>query len=109
MGTYPVTVTNVERNDRGYLVTGSNFTPYAHLLFNGDEVSTEWVDANHIQIFETLEYDQDAANEQETASPAPTQENNIGTQTPIRKRSKKKRKPFPMLLLYRFGQMVEQF
>ena len=39
MGTYPVTVTNVERNDRGYLVTGSNFTPYAHLLFNGDEVS----------------------------------------------------------------------
>lgn len=74
MGTYPVTVTNVERNDRGYLVTGSNFTPYAHLLFNGDEVSTEWVDANHIQILETLEYDQDAANEQETASPAPTQE-----------------------------------
>lgn len=74
MGTCPVTVTNVERNDRGYLVTGSNFTPYAHLLFNGDEVSTEWVDANHIQILETLEYDQDAANEQETASPAPTQE-----------------------------------
>lgn len=38
-----------------------------------------------------------------------TNEYNKRMQMPIRKRSKKKRKPFPMLLLYRFRQMVEQF
>lgn len=71
MGTEPLKITDVTKNDRGYLVSGSGFTPYSHILFSGEEVSMEWIDATHIQILEELSYDSEAAAE--TPSPQPDQ------------------------------------
>lgn len=68
MGSRAIMITDVAKNENGYLVTGTGFTPYCHVLFDGEEVSTEWIDANHIQIVEELEYDTDAQQEQTTAT-----------------------------------------
>lgn len=67
MGTKPVQITGVTRNQKGYLITGSGFTPYAHVYFQGKEVDASWVDATHLQVEEELTYDGEAAKE-----PAPT-------------------------------------
>ena len=40
-------------------MTGDNFTPYAHVLFDGDEISTQWIDSHHIQILEEVEVNTD--------------------------------------------------
>lgn len=72
MGTKPITISDVEINERGYMMTGSGFTPYSHVLFNGKEVSIEWEDSSHIQILEDLEYDDDAQLEADQATPEPT-------------------------------------
>lgn len=72
MGTKPITITDVKKNERGYMMTGSGFTPYSHVLFNGDEVSIEWEDSSHIQILEELEYDADAQLEADAATATPT-------------------------------------
>ncbi|MCD7825355.1 MAG: sulfatase-like hydrolase/transferase [Clostridiaceae bacterium] len=71
MGTEPITLTDVEKNEQGYLLEGSGFTPYAHLYFQGEELSIEWVDEEHIQILEELVYetqDEEDTEEQEKQS-----------------------------------------
>ncbi len=59
MGTKPIQLTDVTKNEEGYLLTGDNFTPYAHVLFDGDEISTQWIDSHHIQILEEVEVNTD--------------------------------------------------
>ena len=71
MGTEPLKITDISTNEKGYLVSGSGFTPYTHVLFSGEEVSMEWIDDSHIQILEELSYDSEAAAE--TPSPQPDQ------------------------------------
>lgn len=74
MGTKRVTVKDVEKNESGYVVTGSNFTPYAHVLFDGEELSTEWIDSEHIQILDEIEYEEEEEKQEEaTASPVPSE------------------------------------
>lgn len=70
MGTEPIQIDDVTKNDEGYLVTGSNFTPYSHVLFNGDELSIQWIDSGHIQILEEIEYDEEVQNEEESGENA---------------------------------------
>ncbi len=73
MGTEPVVISEVVRNEKGCMVTGKNFTPYASVLFDGEELSTEWVDESHIQILEEITYDPDDDKEEEaSASSAPS-------------------------------------
>ena len=57
MGTKPVKITDVSSNERGYMLTGENLTPYAHVLFDGSELSVEWIDSEHIQILDEVEYE----------------------------------------------------
>lgn len=70
MGTEPVRITDVKRNEKGFIMTGSNFTPYAHVFYDGDELTTEWIDSGHIQILSELEYNPDS--EEEEAAPTAT-------------------------------------
>lgn len=35
---------------KGYLVTGKNFTPYCHLLWNGRAQETVWIDEEHLYV-----------------------------------------------------------
>lgn len=80
MGTKRVTVKDVEKNEQGYVMTGSNFTPYSHVFFDGKELSVEWIDSEHIQILDEIEYEEEETGEEEpeeeeaTASPEPEEE-----------------------------------
>lgn len=80
MGTKRVTVKDVEKNEQGYVMTGSNFTPYSHVFFDGKELSVEWIDSEHIQILDEIEYEEEEIGEEEpeeeetTASPEPEEE-----------------------------------
>ena len=80
MGTKRVTVKDVEKNEQGYVMTGSNFTPYSHVFFDGKELSVEWIDSEHIQILDEIEYEEEETGEEEpeeeeaTASPQPEEE-----------------------------------
>lgn len=73
MGTRTITITDVTKNESGYLVTGTGFTPYCHVLFEGDELSTEWVDASHIQIVDELEYNTEAQEDGSTSADSTTE------------------------------------
>ena len=71
MGTKPVVLTDVVRNGTGYLLKGSGFTPYCHLLFGGKELSVQWLDSARLQILEELEPEEDAVEtESEPSSEA---------------------------------------
>lgn len=73
MGIEPLTITDVLRNEYGYMLTGTNFTPYTHILFNGDELSAEWIDSQHIQITDEIVYDVKAEEKEKlSASPEPS-------------------------------------
>lgn len=74
MGVKPVQIQDVTKNESGYLVTGSGFTPYCHLLFNGKEVSVSWIDASHLQIMEEITFDSDAVA---GGTPAPDESGKI--------------------------------
>lgn len=50
MGTHLVTITDVVKKEDGYLVTGTGFTPYCHLLFAGKELEGQWIDPAHIKV-----------------------------------------------------------
>jgi phosphoglycerol transferase MdoB-like AlkP superfamily enzyme len=69
MGTKPVKITDVCRNERGFMLTGENLTPYAHVLYDGSELSAEWIDSSHIQILDEIEYEPE---EEPEASPEPS-------------------------------------
>lgn len=73
MGTRPVTITDVVKNDRGYLLTGTNLTPYCHVLFDGDDLSIEWIDVNHIQIVDEIAYDADVQSSEGTQNNSQTE------------------------------------
>ncbi|RKI44224.1 LTA synthase family protein [bacterium D16-51] len=74
MGTEPVKVDDVVKNEQGYLMTGSNFTPYSHVLFDGEELSIDWIDSGHIQILDEIDYDEEEEEAEETSSPEPGEE-----------------------------------
>ncbi|MCI8780811.1 MAG: sulfatase-like hydrolase/transferase [Lachnospiraceae bacterium] len=74
MGTEPVKVDDVVKNEQGYLMAGSNFTPYSHVLFDGEELSVHWIDSGHIQILDEIDYDGEEEETEETASPEPAEE-----------------------------------
>lgn len=74
MGTEPVKVDDVVKNEQGYLMSGSNFTPYSHVLFDGEELSVHWIDSGHIQILDEIDYDGEEEETEETASPEPAEE-----------------------------------
>lgn len=69
MGTKLVKITDVCRNERGFMLTGENLTPYAHVLYDGSELSAEWIDSSHIQILDEIEYEPE---EEPEASPEPS-------------------------------------
>ena len=71
MGTGALSITDVVKNEKGYLVSGVGFTPYCHILFNGKEIDAEWVDESHLQITEAIEYDAEAAAQAAQATPVP--------------------------------------
>lgn len=65
MGTKPITLTDVTRNGRGFVLEGTGFTPYCHLMFHGKELDIQWLDSAHIQILEEVEPEE----EEETVEP----------------------------------------
>ena len=59
MGTEPIEIKDVEKKDLGYLLTGSGFTPYVHVFFDGEELEIEWIDVEHIEILDEIEYEEE--------------------------------------------------
>lgn len=59
MGTDKVKITDVKKDDKGYIVTGNSFTKYTDILYNGDKLDSEWIDSKHIRLNEEcIEYDE---------------------------------------------------
>lgn len=50
MGVDKIRITDVRETGDGYVVTGTGFTPYAHVLFHGKELETEYKDANTLIV-----------------------------------------------------------
>ncbi|MDE7052128.1 MAG: sulfatase-like hydrolase/transferase [Lachnospiraceae bacterium] len=69
MGTDKISVTDVKKipgitdGEETYLVTGTGFTPYAQVYFDGSHLDTEWIDSSHLKITESLDFEPD--NEEE--------------------------------------------
>lgn len=65
MGTDKISVTDVEEipgvtdDEKAYLVTGTGFTPYAQVYFDGSHLDTEWIDNSHLKITEDLDFEPD--------------------------------------------------
>lgn len=65
MGTDKISVTDVEEipvvadDEKTYLVTGTGFTPYAQVYFDGSHLDTEWIDSSHLKITENLDFEPD--------------------------------------------------
>lgn len=65
MGTDKISVTDVEEipgpadGGKTYLVTGTGFTPYAQVYFDGSHLDTEWIDSSHLKITESLDFEPD--------------------------------------------------
>lgn len=78
MGTEPVVLTDVVKNDRGYLLKGTGFTPYAHVLFQGRELASEYVSTEAVQILEELVFEEDSAEDAEAEA-----ENKEGTRQEV--------------------------
>ncbi len=63
MGIDEISVTDVEEipgmadDEKAYLVTGTGFTPYAQVYFDGSIMDTEWVDSSHLKITENLDFE----------------------------------------------------
>ncbi len=52
-------IPGVEDNEKTYLVTGTGFTPYAQVYFDGSHLDTEWIDSSHLKITESLDFEPD--------------------------------------------------
>lgn len=75
MGTEALQIKDVEKAQDGYLLSGSGFTPYVHVLFDGDELSVRWIDSEHIQILEEIQVDsEELATEAETTEQSSSEE-----------------------------------
>ena len=59
MGTYPVTLEDVRKNKKGYIVKGKGFTDYTKIYFNGKSLEGYKIDAAHYQITDEIDYDAD--------------------------------------------------
>jgi len=92
MGTEPVRITDVCRNGRGYLLTGENLTPYAHVLFDGSELSVEWMDEKHIQI---LGEDELEPEEEPEASPETSPAASPEASPDVEKKEEQKKEDIP--------------
>ena len=62
-------LTDVLRNERGFVAEGTGFTQYTHLFFDGEELETEWIDSSHMQILDEIVYNSEEEEEQPTATP----------------------------------------
>lgn len=76
MGTEPVRLTNVVKDERGFVAEGTGFTPYTHIFFDGDELEAKWLDSGHMQILDEIVYNdaEEEDEEQPTATPAASPE-----------------------------------
>ena len=74
MGTEPICLADVTRNESGFMAEGTGFTPYTHIFFDGEELEAEWIDSSHMQILDEIEYTDEEEEEQPTATPATTPE-----------------------------------
>lgn len=52
-------IPGVEDDEKTYLVTGTGFTPYAQVYFDGSHLDTEWIDSSHLKITESLDFEPD--------------------------------------------------
>lgn len=50
MGTEEITLTDVVEESEGLILQGSGFTPYCHVLFQGEEVESQWLDSSRILL-----------------------------------------------------------
>ncbi len=76
MGIDKISVTDVEEipgmadGEKAYLVTGTGFTQYAQVYFDGSLMDTEWIDSHHLKITENLDFepeeDADAEKQEKT-------------------------------------------
>ena len=73
MGTDKISVTDVEEipgmadDEKTYIVTGTGFTPYAQVYFDGSHLDTEWIDSSHLKITESLDFEPDGEEAEEDA------------------------------------------
>lgn len=73
MGVDPITITEVQETVDGYRIKGTGFTPFAHVLFQGKELETEYGDAEtllvvgkvEVKSVEEEEYDPDTIEKPE--------------------------------------------
>ena len=52
-GLYPITVTNVIRNEateNAYYIRGENFTTYSRVYVNGNQMETHFIDSNTLEL-----------------------------------------------------------
>lgn len=59
MGQDEVRITGVQESGDGYVVTGTGFTPYAHVLYDGKELETEFKDAATLVVTGDVVFDPD--------------------------------------------------
>lgn len=50
MGTNPIKIENIVWYDNGYMIYGKEFTKYSHLLLNGKDIKTMYIDAESLWI-----------------------------------------------------------
>lgn len=46
-----------------YIVTGTGFTPYANVYFDGSLLDTEWIDEKHLLVTEEIDFEPDTEGE----------------------------------------------
>lgn len=59
MGTDKISIKDVEKTRDGYIVTGTGFTPYSEVYFDGDSLDTEWMDERHLKVIEELDFEEE--------------------------------------------------
>lgn len=55
LGIKEIRITDVVKEEQGYVVQGEGFTPYCRILFGGKEVDSEWIDSGHMLLTGKLE------------------------------------------------------
>lgn len=65
MGTDKISIKDVEKTRDGYIVTGTGFTPYSEVYFDGDSLDTEWIDERHLKVTEELDFEDDDSGPEE--------------------------------------------
>lgn len=54
MGTDEFEITGIKKYDSHYIVSGKGFTPYTKIYFNEDKLETEFIDSEHVCVYEDI-------------------------------------------------------